>query len=112
MAKFLPGNPGGPGRPPGVPTVKKILRASEILEQMGRHPITELVKIADESEDVSFKRDLWLTIQGYCETPLPPRTVSQTPEESVEAARSAMERLAELSKPLDPTSAPETTPQP
>ncbi len=107
MAKFESGNPGGPGRPPGVPSAKRLLAAVSILAEMGRHPIVELVKIADETKDPEKREEKWLRILAYCEAPVPPRTVSQSPEDSVEAARAAMAHLTELSKPLEPTIPPQ-----
>jgi hypothetical protein len=106
MAKFEPGNPGGPGRPPGTPSAKRLLAAVSILADAGRHPILELVKIADETKDPDKREERWLRILSYCEAPVPARTVSSSPEESVARASEVAAHLSELSKPLEPAPVP------
>lgn len=102
MAKFEPGNPGGPGRPPGTPSAKRLLAATAILAEHGRHPVLELVKIADEEKDSEKKWDRWMTIIAYCEAPVPPRTVASSPEESRDRAAQIAAELAAASKPMEP----------
>lgn len=110
---FQPGGPGGPGRPKGSKSVKSLLRAAEVLTEGGRHPVAELIKLADEcvgkrKEDRVFKRDIWLAILPYVEAPQtePTPLIPQTPEESVEFAQQVMASLTLLSKPLEPPTDP------
>lgn len=102
MAKFEPGNPGGPGRPPGTPSAKRLLAAVSILAESGRHPILELVKIADETKDPDKREERWLRILSYCEAPVPQRTAASSPQESVARASEVAAHLSELSKPFEP----------
>lgn len=93
-----------PGRPKGSKSVKSLLRASEVLADASRHPITELIKIADENETTpGMRRDIWLAILPYIEAPQtePTPMVPQTSDESVEAAAEVMKHLVALSEPLD-----------
>lgn len=108
--KFEKGCPPGPGRPPGTPTAKRLLAATAVLAEAGRHPILELVKIADEEKDAGKRWDRWMTIIAYCEAPVPPRTAASSPEESRERAAAIAAELAAASKPSEPAPAANATP--
>lgn len=81
---FQTGGPGGPGRPPGAKNLKTYMRAAQVLAEVDRHPIIELIKLADESKDIEFRKQMWLTIMSFAEVPQrdPVPVVSSTPEES------------------------------
>lgn len=105
---FQKGGKGGPGRPPGSLNVKKVLRAAEVLSDAKRHPITELIKLADECGDKpkerDFRRDIWFRILTYIEGQQtePTKFAPETPEESVESAAAILDALKKLSEPLEP----------
>lgn len=84
--------------------VRKLLSANRTLAELGRNPITELVKLADDSKSPTFKRAIWTDIMTYCEAKQidPVRYAPEIPAESVEAARAIQAKLAEASAPLDP----------
>ena len=109
---FEKGGPGGPGRPPGAKNLKTYMRAAQVLAEADRHPILELIKLADESKDVDFKRSMWLTIMSYAEVPQrdPVPVVSSTPEESAAKVNALFAEAAARSKPIEPPSPPATQP--
>lgn len=75
---------------------------------MDRHPVEELVKIADAASDKKLKADIWMALQGYVEAPQKeaPKPESDIPTESLEAADAMMKHLADLSKPLNANTNP------
>jgi hypothetical protein len=97
-----------PGRPPGSKNIKTYVRAALVLAEADRHPILELIKLADESKDVQFKRDMWLTILSYAEVPQrdPVPFVSSTPEESAAKVNALFAEAAARATPIDPTPPP------
>ena len=101
---FEPGGPPGPGRPKGSKSIKTYTRAALILAEDDRHPIRELIKLADASKDVEFKRQMWLTILGYAEVPQrdPVPVVSQTPEESKAKVDALWQEASARSTPNEP----------
>lgn len=102
---FEKGNNANPlGRPRGS-GIKSLRKAVQVLVELGRHPIEELVKIADDPDTkVAMRREIWAQIQSFCEAPqtIPTNILPQTPEDSVEAAAQVMAYLDSVSKPLEP----------
>ena len=109
---FEKGGKPGPGRPPGSKNLKKVLRVQEVLSDAKRHPITELIRLADECKDTpkdrEFKREIWFKILTFIEAPQtePAVFAPETPEESVESAKQIMDALKALSEPLEPKPSP------
>lgn len=67
---FYKGNPGGPGRPKGARSLKNMLKADVVCQQEGRHPISELMRLADKAEkegNLDLASTNWKVIQEYCQ---------------------------------------------
>ena len=99
---FQKGKSGNPtGRPKGVKNAKTLLRTAEILLEKNRHPITELIGIADQTTDLELKYKIWADINKYVDSP--PKDLKpfapQTPEESVQNAAALLAELKKLEKP-------------
>ena len=109
---FEKGGKPGPGRPPGSQNVKKVLRVAEVLADAKRHPITELMKLADECGDNPKHREIrlsiWFRILTYIEGQQtePTKFTPETPAESVESAAAILEALKTFSQPLEPKATP------
>ena len=105
---FKKGCAPGPGRPIGSVTIKTYLRTAQVLANAERHPIIELIKLADESKDIAFKRELWLTILSFTEVPQrdPIPLVSQNPDESKALVDARWKEANERAKPPTPTTPP------
>lgn len=102
---FEKGGAPGPGRPKGSVSVKTYLRTAQVLANLGRHPIEELIKIADATENTEEKKNLWLIILSYTEVPQrePVPLVSQTPEESKALADARWAEANAYATPSEPT---------
>lgn len=101
------------GRAKGTPNKKTLLRAAAVLADKGISPADKLSEIADSPETpLDTRISLWKFLQSYVEAPqtLAVTPAPDSPEDSVERAKVMADRLATLSRPLDPTGPP--APQP
>ena len=100
---FPPGSK-SPGRPRGPKGIRGLLRAVEVLAELGKHPISELVKLADSTDDEKLAAQIWMELQKYAEAPQkePAPIIPDTPEQSVENAAITFEKLQAYAIPLEP----------
>lgn len=103
---FVKGCMPGPGRPVGSKQYKGlgIKRVIDVLREAERHPVKELIAIADRTSDLRVKRDIWMFLLPYVEAPQkePFAIKPDVPEDSVTNAAEIAAKLKELSAPLEP----------
>lgn len=104
---WVPGKSGNPdGRPKGAKSLKGILKVAATLAEKKRHPVEELIRIADHAENFpatggkELAAKIWADLLKYCEPQKKPVETAPekptTPEESKKNAEEAMKYLQEL----------------
>lgn len=101
---WAPGKSGNPhGRPVGAKSIKGILKVAATLADKKRHPVDELIRLADHAELAGkneLAADIWRDLLKYCEPQkkaiesLPEKPT--TPEESLENAHKLLEEMESI----------------
>lgn len=101
---WAPGKSGNPhGRPAGAKSIKGILKVAATLAAKRRHPVDELIRLADVAEAQGKKElaaDIWRDLLKYCE---PQKKAVEsapekptTPDESLENAQKLLEQMEQI----------------
>lgn len=101
---WTPGKSGNPhGRPEGAKSLKGLLKVAANLAGKKRHPVDELVRLADAAElrgEKELSAKIWQDLLKYCE---PQKKAVETapekpttPDESLENAQKLLEQMEQI----------------
>ncbi len=103
------GKSGNPhGRPAGAKNLKSILKVAATLAEKRRHPVDELIRLADKAEfpadgskpDKELASNIWRDLLKYCEPQKKAIEVAPekptTPGESLENAQKLLEEMEQI----------------